>query len=234
VDRLTRHELKTDKFVADVGHAAEYVAGHRKEATRWLALGVVILVIVVAFYQIGRSRKLAREEALATALKTYNAPVGVTGNPGMLTFATQPEKDKAVLKELGGLVSKYPDTEEGSIGSYLKGTFEADKGNLDDAAKDLQTAAKGAQANYASLAKLALADVYTAQGKSADAQKVYRDLMDHPTEMVSKEQATLSMARSLAKTNVAEALKLVEPMRAQGGPTGRIAIELVAEFNRSK
>ena len=52
------------------------------------------------------------------------------------------------------------------------------------------------------------------QGKTDDAEKLLRQLIDKPTMFVSKEQATLDLAQVLAKKNPAEARKLLEPLSA--------------------
>ena len=44
-----------------------------------------------------------------------------------------------------------------------------------------------------------------------------RDLIAHPTIFVSKEQATITLARYLAPKKPAEARKLLDPLRAEPG-----------------
>ena len=48
----------------------------------------------------------------------------------------------------------------------------------------------------------------------AEAEKLLRSLIDDPTILVSKEQATIALAKVVAKKNPAEARKLLEPLRA--------------------
>ncbi len=40
-----------------------------------------------------------------------------------------------------------------------------------------------------------------------------RYLIDHPTALISKDEATLELGDILAKSNCSEALKLIEPLR---------------------
>jgi hypothetical protein len=54
--------------------------------------------------------------------------------------------------------------------------------------------------------------------------------MDDPTVLVSKEEATITLARLLAKSNPVEARKLLEPLRAERGPVSRAAITLLGEI----
>src|SRR5581483_12339966 len=59
-----------------------------------------------------------------------------------------------------------------------------------------------------------LAQMYASQGKTADAEKLLRELVDKPSVFVSKEQATLELAKVIGKKNPAEARKLLEPLSA--------------------
>ena len=74
-----------------------------------------------------------------------------------------------------------------------------------------------ADAKYAPLAKLSLAQIYFGDGSAADGEKTLRDLMANPSVFVSKEQATITLARFLAPTKPAEARKLLEPLRTVPG-----------------
>ena len=87
---------------------------------------------------------------------------------------------------------------------YLAGA-QADKGNLPQAEKLYKDVVDSAPSDYASLAKIALAQVYAAEGKNSDAEKVMHSLIDHPTTLVSKDQATIELAELLIPTNPAEA-----------------------------
>ena len=58
-----------------------------------------------------------------------------------------------------------------------------------------------------------------------------RDLIANPTEYVSKEQATFSLAQGIGRTNPAEARKLLEPLRTSPGAVSQAAIQLYAELS---
>jgi len=83
---------------------------------------------------------------------------------------------------------------------------------------------------YASLAKLALAQLDYAENKPADSEKILRDLMDHPTAVVSKEQATLTLVHQIAKTRPAEARTLLNPLLTESGQVGQMATAAKAEI----
>lgn len=69
-----------------------------------------------------------------------------------------------------------------------------------------------------------------AEGRAADAEKILRDLMAHPTVFVSKDQAIVALARGIAPTRPDEARKLLEPLRTQNGVVSQVAITAVGEL----
>ena len=92
--------------------------------------------------------------------------------------------------------------------------------------------ADSADEPYSSQAKLSLAQIYEATGRAAEAEKVLRSIIDHPTILVSKEQATIALGRLLSKSKPAEARKLLEPLRTERGPVSRAAISALSDMTR--
>jgi predicted negative regulator of RcsB-dependent stress response len=230
VDRLTRKELKTDKFAQEVSHSVEFMAEHRRQITRYGTAAVVILVIAVAIYGYMQYRKTEAHKALNAALDIQNATVGPQAPDGSLTFATQDEKDKALVKALSNVASKYGSMNEGDIAHYYLGTYNADKGNMSEAEKQFKVVVDSGNKNYASLAKLALADIYQSEGKQAEGEKFLRSLIDNPTIFFSKEEATIALARYIAPTNPQQARKLLEPLRADRSAVSRVALSVLSEI----
>ena len=230
MDRLTRKELKTDKFALEVGHGVEYVAEHKQQMIRYGAIAAGVLVLIIAIFAYRSYQNGVREDALRNAIRVQDALVGQPATESLLAFPTQEEKDKALQKAMAEVASKHPGTDQGSIARYFLGTYAADKGDLTGAEKALKDVIENGPANYASLAKLALGPVYKAQGKPAEGEKILRDLMANPTMFVSKEQATIALAQLLANSNPQEARKLIEPLREMRGPVSRAALTALAEI----
>src|SRR4029434_6942099 len=118
----------------------------------------------------------------------------------------------------------------GQVAHYYLGALAVDQGNLAEAEKHFKQASDSGDEKYASLAKLALGDLYYAQGRADQGEKVLRSLMQNPTMFVSKEQATLALPKHLMKTKPEEARKLVEPLRTQRGEVSKVAIQLYSEM----
>jgi predicted negative regulator of RcsB-dependent stress response len=233
VDTAHRRELKHDKFVDQVGHTVEYANEHRDQVIKYGIAALVVLLLGVGVYWYLNHQRDVRQAELRQAMSAFEAGVG-QGGEFLRSFTTQADKDKAVVKELGDVANKYSGKDEGRVARYFLGVYHADKGNLAEAEKNLKPVAESGSDAYASQAKWSLAMLYESMGRSDDAEKLLRSLINDPTIMVSKEQATISLARLLSKRKPAEARKLLEPLRAESGPVSRAAITLLGELGPAK
>lgn len=228
MSRITRKELKTDKFALEVEHTVDFFEVHRDKIIRYSAIGVVVVLAIVAFLWYSRSQHATREEALNQALQVVNAPVGDPNTPG--AFPTEEARQQEAAKRLADIATRYGGTEQGDIAVFYMASQLADQGKLSEAEKRFKEVADSGKANYASLAKLSLAQIYFSDGRNAEGEKVLRSLIDSPTAFVSKDQATIALARAIAPTKPAEARKLLEPLRTVPGQVGQVAITMYGEI----
>ncbi len=228
--RITRKELKSDKFALEVGQTVSFFEEHHKDIIRYgaVALGVATLVAGWLVYQ--KHQQAGREEALARAILIQEAPIGPAPNSLGLNFPTQAAKDQETTKAFAGLAARYPATTEGEVAQYYLGAIQADASNMAEAEKHFQEVAQHGNASFASLAKLSLAQIYYSDGRSAKGEAILRDLIDHPTALVSKDQATITLARYLIIQRPADARKLLEPLKTVGGPVGQLALSLSGQL----
>lgn len=231
MDKVTRKELKSDRFALEVEHSVEYVSLHKKPIIKWGAVALGVLVVAVGFYWYGTYQHHAREAALGDAMQILNSTVGPAQSEFQITYPSQVDKDQAIAKAFTDIATKYSGTDEGYRAEYYLGSQAADKGDLTQAAKRFQLVADSADKGFASLAKLALGQIYASQGKPAEAEKLIRSVMNNPTILVSKEQATIALARILSSSNPQEARKLLEPLRAsQRSAVSRAALTALGEI----
>ena len=151
---------------------------------------MVLIVAAVFYYR--NYQHATRQEVLHRAMNIQNAQIG-PAQEYLVTFPTAEARDAAVVKAWQELAAKYSGSDEGRIAEYFLGTNAADEGNLAEAEKHFKAADSG-NGPYASLAKLALAQVYGGEGKVKEGAQVLQSLIDHPTVLVSKETATLALA----------------------------------------
>ena len=228
MSRITRKELKTDKFALEVEHGISFFEEHKNEAVKYGGIAAAVIVLIVGYTIYSRSQHSNREQALAAAIQVQEAPVGQAGN-GALSFPTQEAKDQESIRVFTDLQTKYSGSSEGEIAQYYLGAIRADQGKLADAEKLFLEVSQKGDDKYASLAKLSLAQIYFADGRADQGEKLLRDLIANPTIFVSSDQATISLARLLAPKKPAEARKLLDPLRSRPGSIGQVALTLLGE-----
>ena len=237
MDRAHREELKHDKFVEQVGHTVDYAVSHKSQVTKYAVIAAVLVVAGLGTYFFMQSQENSRQQDLQAAFRIQEASVG-SNDPAEISdlkFNTADERAKAFEKSLRDVIAKYPSKREGYIAKFLLATTLADRGNVQEAEKMLRDVADNADREYASQAKLSLGQLLAAQDRSADAEKILRDLLNSPTLMVSKEQATLALARAISKTKPDEARKMLEPLRGHERSTvSRNVLTTIAEIPAAK
>lgn len=213
MDRLTRKELKTDKFAQEVGHTVEYVGEHRRQVMLYGGIALAVVVLGAAGYFYRNHQHQQREAALREAILIQQAAVGPAPNPMVRAYPTKAEKDQAAEKAFAEVAARYDGSEEAAYALYMLGNLAMDQGRPADAVKRYQAVLDQGQPIYASLAKMTLADIYANEGKLNQAEPLLRSVIEKPTALVSKEQATIELARLLAAAKPDEARKLLEPLR---------------------
>ena len=213
MDRHTRKELKTDKFAEGVGTGFEFLAEHRGQATRYGLIAAAVVVLVAGIWIYRSHQATQRAELLGKAMQIDDATVGAPQPPRM-SFPTAEDKEKARLAAFAEVAAKYPGSQEAAIAQLAVAASQSDKGQVDEAVKTFQSVADNAPDPYNSVAKSSIAQIYISQGKADEAEKLLRQLVDKPSMFVSKDQATLDLAKLIGKKNPAEARKLLEPLSA--------------------
>jgi predicted negative regulator of RcsB-dependent stress response len=233
--QLTRKELKTDKFVLEFEHGVELFSEHRQQIVRWGSVALALIVVIVAVNIYRNYQHRIRQDALHAAMEVQNSTVGGPGNEFSVSFSTAAERDKAIKKAFGDLAAKYPGTDEGSIGEFFLGTNAADSGNLVEADKRFKAVVDAGRGAYASVAKLSLAQIYASEGKVPEGEKLIQSVIDHPTVLVSKEEATIALGQLLEATDPQRARKILEPLRTSARPSvSKAAIDAVGQLPPQK
>jgi tetratricopeptide (TPR) repeat protein len=197
----TRHQLKQDRFSRATFEAAEATVHWSQEHQSKIVVGAIGLVIIAAivfggWYYIDQQDEKASFE-MSDAVRTTEAqlrPPGTPAQPGFPSYESSAERATAARKQFQAIVDKYPQTKSGKMARYFVGVTSAQLGDYSTAEGNLQEAAHASNSGLASLGKLALASVYRAEKKDAQAIDLYKQLIDKPTELVSKVAAQLELA----------------------------------------
>ena len=135
-------------------------------------------------------------------MRIQNSGVGPSQSQYLISYPTAEARKTAVVKAWSDLAAKYPGTDEGRMAEYFLGTNAADSGDLAGAEKHFKSAIDSSDAAYASMGKLALAQVYAAEGRVKDGADLIQSVIDHPTVLISKETATLALADLVRTTDL--------------------------------
>lgn len=232
--RITRKELKTDRFALEVEHTVDFFDEHRRDVIRYGAAALVIILLVVGIVYYRRHQNALREGVLAQTLLVMEAPTGPEAAAqagGGTSFPTEEARNQEVAKRFGEIASKYAGTSQGLIAEYTLASMAADQGRILEAEKRYKTVVDSGDKNYGSLAKMSLAQINFAAGRTAEGEALLRSLVNNPTIFVSKEEASIALARGIAKSKPAEARKLVEGLRAaKNSAVSQAAIQAYSEI----
>jgi hypothetical protein len=229
---LSRKELKQDNVALKVEETRHFLVTHRDLVIKGGVAAVIVLVIGFGSWFFVSSRHQARQQALASALDLQNAPVGAASPNGGASFPTEPAKMDAVRKALNSVIAEG--STEGYAAEYALAGINATSGKTDDALKEYDHVAANADADYASLAKLAKAQLLFSLNRSPEAQTILKDLIANPTSMVSKEQATMVLAEGIAPSQPEEARKLLLPLAGANTEISQAAVTAMGDLPAAK
>jgi predicted negative regulator of RcsB-dependent stress response len=234
VDAHTRTVLKQDDpLVHSTQLGLDWIAANRTKALRIALAVVAVLVIAIVGAVVYQHRSQAAESAFGAAMSVYSTPVADAAQqlpPGTRTFPSAAERAKVARPQFEAVANQYGSTEAGHNARYFAGLTAAEMGDEKGAEATLRKAADGGDANIASLARLALANLLAQHGGNSEAIKLYQNLIDHPTSTVSASAAQLQLAQLYEATDPAQANKLYAQIKAKDTKTaaGQIAAQRLA------
>jgi predicted negative regulator of RcsB-dependent stress response len=235
VDAQTRSTLKKDDvFIHSTQVGLDWIAENRSKAIRILIAVVVVIVLAVAGTVVYQQRSGVASNAFGSAVSVYSTPIADPAQPappGLKTFPTAADRAKAANPLFEDVAKRYGSTRAGHNALYFAGLTAAEMGNTAGAEADLRKAADLHDANLASLARFALANLLTQRGQTAEAIKLYQDLIKHPTAAVPAATGQLQLAQLYeANNNAPEANKIYAQLKAKDLTTaaGQIAAQKLA------
>jgi len=236
VSGYTRRQLKEDKFAETAQGAAHWATAHRQTVV-W-TVGLVLVAILVTAGLLGwRSRQAEKGNIeLAAAFRTLNAQIVPAGSSAPAadlgqTFPTITDRAKEAAKQFNAVADKYSSVTPGQIARYMGGTTLMQAGDKAGAEQQLKVATNLSDKDVASLAKLALASMYQDSNRTPDAITLYKELADHPTSTVSKDQAQLAMAAIYETTDPQQAVLIYQQLQKEDprSPAGQLAAQKLSK-----
>jgi tetratricopeptide (TPR) repeat protein len=228
VDTQTRHALKQDRLIEATRTSVDWFADHRSRVIQASVAAVLLIAVVVAALVVYNKRSAAADLAFGEAMDTYNAPLAQPGQPaapGERTFPSTAARAKLANQQFAQLAGRYGFFEAGKTAQYFAGLTAMDMGQSGQAESYLKKVSDGHDAALASLAKLALANLYQQLNRSSEAVVLYNQLIAKPTNTVPADAARLQLASLYEKTNPAEANKIYAQLKTSKTAAGQIAAQ---------
>lgn len=228
MDTQTRHALKQDRLVEATRTGFDWFEEHRSKVIQAAAAAVILLASAIAGLVVYNQRSTAADLAFGQAMDTYNAPLATAGQPpapGEKTFPTAAARATAANQQFVQVASQYGLLLPGKTATYFAGLTAIDMGQTGPAETYLKKVADGSDAPLASLAKLALANLYQQLNRNSEAVVLYNQLIAKPTSTVPIDAARLQLASLYEKTNPAEANKIYAQLKSSKTAAGQIAAQ---------
>lgn len=238
MDAHTRTVLKQDDpLVHGTQVGLDWIAANRAKALRIALAIVAVLVIAIVATVVLQHRAQAANNAFSSAMAVYSIPIQDPAQPlppGVKSYADATARAKAARPQFEAVANQYNSTEAGHNARYFAGLTAAEMGDISGAEALLRKAGDGGDANLASLAHLALANLLAQHGGNSEAVKLYQALISHPTSTVPASAAQLQLAQYYESTDPAEANKLYAQIKAKDTKTaaGQIAAQRLSGQQR--
>lgn len=224
---ISRKELKQDKIRESFEHGAEAVITHQKFALILLLTLAAVGAAILGWRFYNERQTSQASSALDDAMKVYSARIRAaneTAEAGEVTYIDEKNKYEDAAKKFTDVADKYPRTNPGRLARYYAGLSLEHLGRDNQALDALKKVEGGGDKELAGLARFQLAQINDKLGKTDEAIKLYRQMVEKPTAFVPKPLAMLSLANDLSRTNPPEAAKVYNQIKKEY-PDSQIAEE---------
>jgi TolA-binding protein len=141
MDRQHRHDLRHDKFVDEIGVLSSKARANQRLLLAIAGAAVAIALIAYGIYFYRSTRERNAQEALASAIETFDAPIGdaPAGQPTTgPRFKTEQERAAAAEKQLRDVQAKYEGSDAHDVAGLYLARLAMAKGDVATARKALE------------------------------------------------------------------------------------------------
>jgi TolA-binding protein len=226
----TRHQLKQDAFSRVTIEAAEKTADWTVQHRSTLIISAITALVVIGavvggwFYLSAQDEKASLE--LSQAVRTMDTQLRLAGSPAQPdfpTFESAKERAEAARRQLQAIVDKYPHTRTAEMAHYLLGVSASNLSDNATAERNFKEVASSGNHDLSSLAKFALASLYSQSNRTKEAIALYQELINKPSTSVSKVTAQMQLAELYQNSNQPlDAKRTYETIKKEN-PTGEAA-----------
>ncbi len=215
-EHISRKELKQDKVRETFEHGAEAVLSH----TRLASIAVLALILAASAYlgwKFYSERQTAQAQvALDEAMKIFNAPIAVPGQPalpGEVTYTDPAKRAQDAQPKLAAVATRYPRTNPGKLARYYSALCLMDLDRLNQASEELKKLDAGSDKELAALAKYQTALIAERNGNKDEAIKTLQSLTTSGSVLVPKPMVLLELAGLYSQTDRKQATALYEQLK---------------------
>jgi hypothetical protein len=239
VSRLTRQQLKQDRFQTAYEQYEQWAREHFREILWVVGASVLVSGLIIGVKTLRERRDEAANAALGAALDTFHAYVG-TAPQGALgaveqSYPTAEVKYQKALRQfldianVQGLDAILPKSRAATLALYYSGLCQVQLGNHAVATKTFEQLAGDSHREVASLARFAQAGELVKSRKTAEGVKIYDELAAHPTSTVTRDMALLAKAEALAPSDPARARAVYAQLQKEFSADPRLAMQINQE-----
>ena len=226
--RITRKQLKKDRFAEEVGHQVSYIRQHRTKVTVLAVLLVVAIVGGSGFYRYRAQQAAAARRAFQDSMNVFHGTVALDQKEGQVTFATSIEKEMRTTEALEKVINDHSGRFEGRAAELYRAMFDLEMGEYDEGRTKLEALIGDSNKDLGALSRMGLADLLRHQGKLDESRKHYEYLVEDPSAMVPKVRAQLALITVLKETDPDDAAKTLREIQEGGGAGAEQAARALA------
>jgi len=214
---ITRKELKKDEVRETLTQGAELLLSHEKTTIYLVIVAVVIVLGIFGWRAYAQRQSVRAAAAFDGAMTVYQAPVTSQTQglpPGQIVFTQDSAKYTEASKKFSAIGKQYPRTRSGRLAKYYAALCAEKLGQNSVAQKDLGDLA-GSDGDFAAMARFALAQLDDRIGQSAEAEKLYKQLLGESSDLTPKPMVMLALAQHYGQKNPTEAAKLYAQIQTE-------------------
>jgi TolA-binding protein len=204
--RLTRKDIKRDELASAVGRGVDFAESHTRELM-WTIGGVlsVALIGMLAYFYVAHRSDLANQ-ALASAVKVFNAPIDATGakpnDAAEPSFASEPARQARARQLLEKLRADYRWTDAADVAGLYLAQLDATTGKV-AAARQLWSGFVKKHGDHvlAAQARIDLLELDRSQGKGQQVAQQLRQMLDQSDAPLPQDVVLFQLATTLEQLN---------------------------------
>ena len=231
--KISRKELKQDRFAQEVGQSVVFASRHRRALLLGGGGAILLIVGLLAWAGYRETNRREARAALQKGIEMYHGNVDTEQQLAAITFPTTIARFRDTREQLEKVIAEHPGSEPEIAAGYYLALLELEQEKPRDAKTRLEALTNRGEGEYVALVRLALADLYAQEEQQEQASRQYKHLIDNPTRLVPKERSQLAYARLLSDSDPETAKTLLEEVRGSPGAASAAAAALLRELEGS-